>query len=196
LGSRVRGGDAVSGCNEHDSGATGCSCRWFAVLAVAFEASLRGTPSRRACVLAAHARCLEQALGTNPDSPHQLDVALKKGSPLACPYGSDELRQLDFKISTLKPPPLPGSQQKCSSRRDRIVHCAARPSDRSDIRRQNSREAARRAHSGNPAFRRPSISSFAFVCPPRAIHVDIVKAGSSSSRRAAASRVCSSRLRQ
>ena len=34
-----------------------------------------------------------------------------------------------------------------------------------------------RAHSGNPAFRRPSINSFAFDCPPRAINADIVKAG-------------------
>ena len=39
------------------------------------------------------------------------------------------------------------------------------------------REAKDPAHSGNPAFRRPSISSFAFGYPPRAIHVDIVKAG-------------------
>src|SRR5215469_5656292 len=43
------------------------------------------------------------------------------------------------------------------------------------------------AHSGNPAFRRPSIISFEFDCPPRAIHADIVKAGSTSSRRATAS---------
>ena len=44
------------------------------------------------------------------------------------------------------------------------------------------------AESGNPAFRRPSISRFAFGGPPRAIHAEIVKAGSVSSRRAAASR--------
>jgi hypothetical protein len=56
-------------------------------------------------------------------------------------------------------------------------------------------EAAHPTHSGNPAFRRPSISSFEFVCPPRAIHADIVKAGSSSSRRAAASRASASRPR-
>ncbi len=54
---------------------------------------------------------------------------------------------------------------------------------------------AHRAHSGNPAFRRPSISSFAFDCPPRAIHEDIVKAGSTSSRCAAASRASASHPR-
>jgi hypothetical protein len=48
-------------------------------------------------------------------------------------------------------------------------------------------EPTNRAHSGNPAFRRPSISSFEFDCPPRAINADIVNAGSSSSTRAAAS---------
>jgi hypothetical protein len=47
-------------------------------------------------------------------------------------------------------------------------------------------------YSGNPAFRRPSTNSFAFDCPSRPIHVDIVS-GSSSSRRAAASRVSASR---
>ena len=52
-----------------------------------------------------------------------------------------------------------------------------------------------RAHSGNPAFRRPSINSFAFDCPPRAIAADIVKAGSISSRRVAASRASASRPR-
>jgi len=51
------------------------------------------------------------------------------------------------------------------------------------------------SHSGNPAFRRPSISSLEFDCPPRAIHADIVKAGSTSSRRAAASRASASRPR-
>ena len=50
-------------------------------------------------------------------------------------------------------------------------------------------------HSGNPAFRRPSVSSFAFDCPPRAIHEVIVKAGSTPSRRAAASRASASRPR-
>src|SRR6202040_4241944 len=44
------------------------------------------------------------------------------------------------------------------------------------------------AHSGSPAFRSPSVSSVAFDCPPRAIHEEIVKAGSTSRRRAAASR--------
>jgi len=52
-----------------------------------------------------------------------------------------------------------------------------------------------RVHSGNPAFRRPSITSFAFDCPPRAIHAEIVKPGSTSSRRAAASRASASRPR-
>jgi hypothetical protein len=42
---------------------------------------------------------------------------------------------------------------------------------------------ARKIHSGSPAFRRPSINNFAFACPPRAMHADIVKAGSRSSRR-------------
>jgi hypothetical protein len=51
-----------------------------------------------------------------------------------------------------------------------------------------SSEMAHRAHSGNPAFRRPSISSFEFDCPPRASHADMVKVGSSSRMRAAASR--------
>ena len=50
-------------------------------------------------------------------------------------------------------------------------------------------------YSGNPAFRRPSINSFAFDCPPRAINADIVKAGSISSTRAAASRASASRPR-
>ena len=50
-------------------------------------------------------------------------------------------------------------------------------------------------YSGNPAFRRPSVISFAFDCPPRAIHEDIVNAGSVSSRRAAASRASTSRPR-
>ena len=51
------------------------------------------------------------------------------------------------------------------------------------------------SHSGNPALRRPSISSFAFDCPPRAIHEEIVKAGSVSSTQAAASRASASRPR-
>ena len=55
--------------------------------------------------------------------------------------------------------------------------------------------AAYRVHSGNPAFRRPSINSFAFDCPPRAIHSEIVNAGSTSSTRAAASRASASRPR-
>jgi hypothetical protein len=52
-----------------------------------------------------------------------------------------------------------------------------------------------RVHSGNPAFRRPSIINFAFEYPPRATNAVIVKAGSSSSRRAAASRASASRPR-
>jgi hypothetical protein len=36
---------------------------------------------------------------------------------------------------------------------------------------------ARAAYSGRPALRRPSVSSFALDCPPRAIHADIVKPG-------------------
>lgn len=52
-----------------------------------------------------------------------------------------------------------------------------------------------RAHSGNPAFRSPSINSFEFECPPRAIYADIVKAGSCSNTRAAASRASTSRPR-
>ncbi len=51
------------------------------------------------------------------------------------------------------------------------------------------------AHSGNPAFRRPSISSFAFDRPPRAMNPEIVKAGSVSSTRAAPSRASASRPR-
>jgi hypothetical protein len=54
-------------------------------------------------------------------------------------------------------------------------------------RRHLHRQERAPAHSGNPAFRSPSSASFAFDCPPRAIHSDIVKAGSSSSTRAAAS---------
>src|ERR1700741_5345655 len=42
----------------------------------------------------------------------------------------------------------------------------------------SSCQRAARVHSGNPAFRRPSINSFALDCPPRAIYADIVKAGS------------------
>jgi hypothetical protein len=34
-------------------------------------------------------------------------------------------------------------------------------------------------HSGSPAFRRPSVNSFAFEYPPRVINADIVKAESS-----------------
>jgi hypothetical protein len=52
-----------------------------------------------------------------------------------------------------------------------------------------------RAYSGNPAFRRPSMYSFAFDVPPRVMNADIVKAGSTSSRRAAASRASASRPR-
>ena len=56
-------------------------------------------------------------------------------------------------------------------------------------------EGIHRAHSGNPAFRRPSIKTFEFDWPPRAIIADIVRPGSTSSRRAAASRACPSRPR-
>jgi hypothetical protein len=56
-------------------------------------------------------------------------------------------------------------------------------------------EGIHRVHSSNPAFRKPSSCSFEFDCPPRAIHADIVKAGSSSSTRAAASRASASRPR-
>ena len=56
-------------------------------------------------------------------------------------------------------------------------------------------EGIHRVHSGNPAFRRPSINSFEFACPPRAINADIVNAGSTSSRCAAASRASASRPR-
>ena len=41
--------------------------------------------------------------------------------------------------------------------------------------------AAAGVHSGNPALRRPSISSFEFACPPRAIHPATVNVGSTSS---------------
>ena len=50
-------------------------------------------------------------------------------------------------------------------------------------------------YSGKPSFRRPAIISFAFDCPPRAIHADIANAGSISSIRAAASRASASRQR-
>ena len=52
------------------------------------------------------------------------------------------------------------------------------------------------SYSGNPAFRKPSIISFAFIDSRlRAIHADIVKAGSILSTRAAASRASASRPR-
>ena len=57
------------------------------------------------------------------------------------------------------------------------------------------RRTCARAHSGNPAFRRPSINSFKCDCLRRPILADIVKAGSVSSRRAAASRASPSRPR-
>jgi ABC-type uncharacterized transport system substrate-binding protein len=50
-------------------------------------------------------------------------------------------------------------------------------------------------HSGSPAFRSPSINSFALDCPPRAIHPDVVKEGSVSSSCTAASRASASRPR-
>ena len=58
------------------------------------------------------------------------------------------------------------------------------------------RRTRARAHSGNPAFRRPSINSFKCDCLRRPILADIVKAGSVSSRRAAASRASPSRRGQ
>ena len=54
---------------------------------------------------------------------------------------------------------------------------------------------AQETYSGNPAFRRPSMVSFEFEYPLRAINPEIVKAGSTSSRRAAASRASASRPR-
>jgi hypothetical protein len=51
------------------------------------------------------------------------------------------------------------------------------------------------SYSGNPAFRRPSINSFEVDSPRWATQADIVKAGSVSSRRAAASRASASRPR-
>ena len=54
---------------------------------------------------------------------------------------------------------------------------------------------AHHAHSGNPAFRRPSVNSFMFDCAPRAIHPDTVNGGSNSSTRAAASWASASRPR-
>jgi transposase len=51
------------------------------------------------------------------------------------------------------------------------------------------------SYSGKPTFRRPSIKSLEFVCPPRAINLEIVNAGSNSSIRAAASRASASRPR-
>ena len=51
------------------------------------------------------------------------------------------------------------------------------------------------SYSGTPALRRPSIISFEFDWPPRSIHADIVKAGSSSAIRAIASRASASRPR-
>jgi len=56
-----------------------------------------------------------------------------------------------------------------------------------------SSSRASTVHSGNPAFRRPSVTSCAFDCPLQAIHPD--KAGLTSSRRAAASRASASRPR-
>jgi len=58
-----------------------------------------------------------------------------------------------------------------------------------------SSKQASPVYSGNPALRSPSIASFAFVCPPRATHADIVKAGSISSKRATASRASAARPR-
>ena len=65
-----------------------------------------------------------------------------------------------------------------------------------DSIRSPRRHKFARAHSGNPALRRPSFCSFEFDCPPRAMYADIVKAGSVSSRCAAASRASASRLRR
>jgi hypothetical protein len=50
-------------------------------------------------------------------------------------------------------------------------------------------------HSGNPAFRSPSMLSLEFDCPPLATHEVSVKPLSNSSIRAAASRASASRPR-
>jgi len=71
------------------------------------------------------------------------------------------------------------------------------PSHARRRRRATSAHSAQthRAHSGNPAFRSPSINSFACDRLHRPILADIVKAGSTSSRLAAASRASTSRPR-
>ena len=69
-----------------------------------------------------------------------------------------------------------------------------KPSQKRSFRLSRLRQRTR-VHSGNPALRRPSISSFAFDCPPRAVRSEIVNAGSVSSRHAAASRASASRPR-
>jgi hypothetical protein len=74
--------------------------------------------------------------------------------------------------------------------RCRLVRRSKRGAIRSPFWRKRAR-----AHSGNPAFRRPSMYSFAFDTPPRAINADMVKSGSTSSRRAAASPASASRPR-
>jgi len=87
--------------------------------------------------------------------------------------------------TVLRGPPIPISLFRLKG------HCRRRGSQ------DRAREARRqhRAHSGNPAFRSPSINSFALDRPPRAMNSEIVKAGSVSSTRAAASRASASRPR-
>jgi len=63
------------------------------------------------------------------------------------------------------------------------------------ISRHSINSSQLESYSGNPAFRSPSVTSCAFDCPPQAIHPDIVTAGLTSSRRAAASRASASRPR-
>jgi hypothetical protein len=63
------------------------------------------------------------------------------------------------------------------------------------ISRRSITSSQLESYSGNPAFRRPSINSFECDCLRRPILSDIVKAGSTSSRRAAASRASASRPR-
>ena len=85
-------------------------------------------------------------------------------------------------------PQLQNSPVKCVRRSAEVHRAASSPQGPS---------ATHPAHSGNPAFRRPSIISFQPDVSPgaRAINADIVKVGSSSSKRAAAPRASASRPR-
>ena len=94
-----------------------------------------------------------------------------------------------------------GHEQKCSRSaalppKGELIKpgSISRDGPKAAIRSPCRRECAW-AHSGNPAFRSPSINSFAFDRPPRAMNSEIVKAGSTSSRCAAASRASASRPR-